>query len=1130
VSVSSSSTDPKVVNGLEERGCCTLVPSLVSMANLRSLKMSQQDDRRGVHLTMTPRLCIRSVHWQHSGLVTPPDELIRVDRWMPVIQYLRTSAFTPVYELRIMLIGDGEVGKTSLRSALNAPGHVAARISKEERTVGIDISDLVFSSADEPTVKCQMCDFAGQEIYHLSHTLHFTRRCLYVLMWATHKFSEDNIPQALPIEAIVAPLKRWLQLLAAYVPEANVIVVGTHYDVDPSSFKLMQELVDSQLREEVQRLSFIADEEANATRKVLVRQQVKVDKLRHDVESQLRMQNVGGGGVKVPQQISDTKSMELFQKQIETITKLAPSAHLKPKRSLLQNVQSLVNASKEITETLLRLGRLHAVYDGSEPASSAPVAYLKFVDRRSFAVDSVTGFGVAKLLSAIESTCRDRRALPFMGELVPSSWLQVKMALEQQCVSDQFGSGVLPIQEAISKLSILLKSNIGIQVDLARNLDHRDLQRCLEFGSLLGWVFLNDGHFLREPRLIIELMKPLVHHQVTGRKFRQQFCSGSFDGMGDCLQKLHDHSFLDHRLMRCFKAWTGMLDSSFDSMMSFFKQGFMISDLKSSSAMCRGCSLVTARLCDYVNSDIQCQISEKAAAIQRISEYFAVYTLPSAHIGLIARTQAAVASLQPVPLDVTFGKDHICIERGSKFKCCVSMLRLEELFESKLGSLRHRLGESASDYYSHGLTIFSNDSGLFAFAARCIDNMIRACAFGSLHASWLPCRPRVHRELGQTWQPMKDDWACLNSEANSFCLSEIVSANASTVVLQTHSMMSKDILPRNSPIFISHAYSGDGTGECCRRIKTKLEERLLCSVWLDKCEMGCMDAFIHEMKRGVSNAGAFLICLTPLYLTRPNCLRELIWALDICSLDKSKKLCIIPMHPAVSYAGCMSILNLAYEGCAAQVVLPTDDRSQTFLPTQLCHLKGHKLSEVALSLLKRITGSENVSLNVEWLKLQPWLSDVEGEDWEEISRPWPKSCGQGKTVDMANLVTDLISYLKDVVLDVPSAACCSVFKDLDDVSLRSSPPSQDYLQPPDIAPLRDAFPHTLRMFSEEEAVRLMLMGLKDADVIGCTEHGLEKMSLKSASGFNPVDEVFRMAAEMAMPAALWANRNKRQRQ
>jgi hypothetical protein len=45
-------------------------------------------------------------------------------------------------------------------------------------------------------------------------------------------------------------------------------------------------------------------------------------------------------------------------------------------------------------------------------------------------------------------------------------------------------------------------------------------------------------------------------------------------------------------------------------------------------------------------------------------------------------------------------------------------------------------------------------------------------------------------------------------------------------------------------------------------------------------------------------------------------------------------------------------------------------------PTRLQQLKAHKLSDVAIQLLQRLTGPENVGINAEWLKLQPWTSDT----------------------------------------------------------------------------------------------------------------------------------------------------------
>ena len=203
-------------NDYDVASTCHLIPSLLNKPKLSYVDLEHE-----------PAVCVGHDAWQREGLVVPPDEVVGRG-WEAVLEFLSAGPTVAVHELRLMLIGDGEAGKTSLQRAFAAPSHKAEWIGKEERTVGIDFSELVFGRAGEPSVKCHVCDFAGQAIYYLSHTMHFTRRCLYVLMWTAHKFSDSGAAQELSLEAIVSPLKRWLQLLAANVPEASVVVVGTH--------------------------------------------------------------------------------------------------------------------------------------------------------------------------------------------------------------------------------------------------------------------------------------------------------------------------------------------------------------------------------------------------------------------------------------------------------------------------------------------------------------------------------------------------------------------------------------------------------------------------------------------------------------------------------------------------------------------------------------------------------------------------------------------------------------------------------------------------------------------------------------------------------------------------------------
>ena len=870
-------------NNTDVPSVCRLLPSLLNMPHLTYLDLGHG-----------PSSCVVDSAWAQAGLPVPPPEVVS-QGWKAVLQFLRAGSTVPVHELRLMLIGDGEAGKTSLQQALNAPSHRAHRIGKEERTVGIDISELQFACTDAPTVKCQVCDFAGQAVYYLSHTLHFTRRCIYLLMWTPLKFSASDAAQVLPVADVVAPLKRWLQLLAANVPEASVVVVGTHCRVEPDAFEAMRVLVEQEVKEEMERLRHIADADSAATRQVLQRQHAKAKAIHTDMIAQL---SASALQLAVPRQ--ELADVAEFVKQLKDAR---PAA----KRGLRRKAELLLETMLELAQTKARLGRLHAVYDGSLPGEGAAVAHLKLVNGRSFAVDSVEGVGVAELLGALEATCRDRQALPFMGEQVPVSWTQVNAALQQQQTQPVIGDCVMSLEEAVPKVRAALQLQLDVDVEFARRLDGAGVQQSLEFWSLLGRVFVHDGHFLRDPRLIINLLKPLVHHNVLDRKFkfRELFLVNATDVSCDrLLQQLHSQALLDHRLLPHLQAWAKSSAQAHASMLSFFKATFMITAIRARGTSGSGSgdepqrSLVTARLLDS-DGDRQREADALADGIAACAVFHAVYALPSAHVGIMSHMMASVEQLQPsqIALAVTCAHNHLCIVRGPS-QCAVSVLPLDHVFASKLGSIQHHLPPGD---FSHALVISSNDDGLFAFAARCVDSMMRSGSFGAMYQCWLPCRSSA---TDGGWQPKREDWAEVNSPENVKSLSELLSANASDVVIASHSLRLKDVFPRRPRIFMSHTFSGDGTGECCQRIKDKLQERLLCTVWFDKAEMGWTDAFIDEMKRGMANASAFVMCLSPLYLTRPNCLRELMWAMDICAADKTKKLCVLPLLPCVSFEGC----------------------------------------------------------------------------------------------------------------------------------------------------------------------------------------------------------------------------------
>jgi hypothetical protein len=104
------------VNDYDVASTCHLIPSLINKPHFST-----------VFLDHRPYSCVGNDAWGRAGLAVPPDEVIGYG-WNAVLQFLSAGTTVAVHELRLMLIGDGEAGKTSLQRAFAAPGHKAERI------------------------------------------------------------------------------------------------------------------------------------------------------------------------------------------------------------------------------------------------------------------------------------------------------------------------------------------------------------------------------------------------------------------------------------------------------------------------------------------------------------------------------------------------------------------------------------------------------------------------------------------------------------------------------------------------------------------------------------------------------------------------------------------------------------------------------------------------------------------------------------------------------------------------------------------------------------------------------------------------------------------------------------------
>jgi internalin A len=96
-----------------------------------------------------------------------------------------------LYEAKLIFIGEGEVGKTSLSKTLTNPEY---SLEREKRTEGIEINDWSFpvdNFKNTKEVDLHIWDFGGQEIYHSTHQFFLTTRSIYVFVINPRK--EENI-------------------------------------------------------------------------------------------------------------------------------------------------------------------------------------------------------------------------------------------------------------------------------------------------------------------------------------------------------------------------------------------------------------------------------------------------------------------------------------------------------------------------------------------------------------------------------------------------------------------------------------------------------------------------------------------------------------------------------------------------------------------------------------------------------------------------------------------------------------------------------------------------------------------------------------------------------------------------
>ncbi|HEY1187711.1 MAG TPA: COR domain-containing protein, partial [Gemmata sp.] len=130
-----------------------------------------------------------------------------------VLAYLQTATSIVLNEAKLVLVGEGEVGKSSLLGALRGDPWDDSRAT----THGIEIKPVVVTAPDTGTpITLNAWDFGGQRVYRPTLQLFFSAPALYLVVWKSRE------------GPLTGQVKEWIKLVKYRAPEAKIFVVATH--------------------------------------------------------------------------------------------------------------------------------------------------------------------------------------------------------------------------------------------------------------------------------------------------------------------------------------------------------------------------------------------------------------------------------------------------------------------------------------------------------------------------------------------------------------------------------------------------------------------------------------------------------------------------------------------------------------------------------------------------------------------------------------------------------------------------------------------------------------------------------------------------------------------------------------
>ncbi len=155
-----------------------------------------------------------AIKWNNGGqgisvianpIETPPPNIIRQGN-AAIKNFFESQQKQSLNKVKVLLVGDSGVGKTSLASALRG----LPVESTQKQTLGININ-----SWEQEDVCVNLWDFSGKENLLPAHRLFFSKRSLYILVLDNRKLRNEE---------------RWLKRIESFAEDASILIVLNKFD------------------------------------------------------------------------------------------------------------------------------------------------------------------------------------------------------------------------------------------------------------------------------------------------------------------------------------------------------------------------------------------------------------------------------------------------------------------------------------------------------------------------------------------------------------------------------------------------------------------------------------------------------------------------------------------------------------------------------------------------------------------------------------------------------------------------------------------------------------------------------------------------------------------------------------